>query len=186
MTTFTEEYRDVVDKSGWGGGPWDDEPDKAAWVDEAPGLDCMIVRGPMGALCGYVGVPEGHPWHGKSYDDCLEGNACKAPEHEGSHWACQSPDGTARVHGGLTFADACSPSEKGPGHGICHIEQPGRPQHVWWFGFDCAHAYDLVPKMLAFYRDRGMRRLDDEVYRAFPYVVSEVTQLASQLAAVSA
>lgn len=68
-----------------GVGPWNNEPDKAQWVDDATGLDCLIVRNHGGALCGYVGVPEGHPAYGKDYDtvDVL-------------------------VHGGLTFASLCA------------------------------------------------------------------------------
>lgn len=54
-------------------GPWQDEPDKAQWVDEATNLDCLMVRNPMGALCGYVGVPREHPWYGKGYSECTEG-----------------------------------------------------------------------------------------------------------------
>lgn len=50
------EYRGVVDKSGWARGVWDSEPDKIQWQDAETGLPCLIVRGPVGALCGYVGV----------------------------------------------------------------------------------------------------------------------------------
>ena len=35
-------------------GEWDNEPDKAHWVKH--NLDCLIVRGPTGALCGYVSL----------------------------------------------------------------------------------------------------------------------------------
>jgi hypothetical protein len=59
----TKEYR-TIDKTLWPRGEWDDEPDKMQWQDEATGLPCLIVRGPVGALCGYVGVPEGHPCFG--------------------------------------------------------------------------------------------------------------------------
>ena len=55
----TIEYR-TMDKSVWGPGPWQNEPDKRQWQDEATGLPCLIVRNSMGALCGYVGVSEGH------------------------------------------------------------------------------------------------------------------------------
>ena len=64
------EYRDVVDKSQWGDGPWQSEPDKIQWQDAATGLPCLIVRGPVGALCGYVGVPKTHPAYGLHYDGC--------------------------------------------------------------------------------------------------------------------
>ena len=94
----------AVDKATWGPGPWQDEPDKEQWADEATGYPCLIVRNRLGALCGYVGVPEGHPWHGKDYDDI---EPC--------------PD----VHGGLTYADSC---QEGPeGETICHVAAPGGP-----------------------------------------------------------
>lgn len=54
----TIEYR-TADKSQWGEGPWTAEPDKRQWRDEATGLPCLIVRGPHGAFCGYVGVAGG-------------------------------------------------------------------------------------------------------------------------------
>lgn len=53
-----------IDKSRWLRGPWDNEPDKVQWVDEATGLPCVIRRSPLGSLAGYVGVmdPErNHP-----------------------------------------------------------------------------------------------------------------------------
>src|SRR5690606_28176723 len=89
MPTLTERYEGVTDRTGWPSGPWDGEPDKAVWVDETTGLDCMIVRGPVGALCGYVGVKEGHPWHGRSYGGCMAG-------HEDC-WV-HSPDSLIEVH----------------------------------------------------------------------------------------
>src|SRR5690606_3996986 len=40
---------------------------KIQWVDEATGLDCLMVRNSGGAWCGYVGVSEGHPLYGVEY-----------------------------------------------------------------------------------------------------------------------
>lgn len=147
-------------------GPWSDEPDKAQWVDEATNLDCLIVRNRLGALCGYVGVPPEHPLHGKDYDQAHEAAAIE-------------------VHGGLTFADRCQEgAEDGPG--ICHVPEPGRPAKVWWLGFDCAHAWDLVPGMRDVYERAGIVGPAGyrDVYRDFDYVRSEVASLAAQLSAV--
>lgn len=81
----------------------------------------------MGAWCGYVGVPPGHPWHGQPYDDVDAG-----------------------VHGGLTYAEACQGS-------VCHVPKPGEPDDVWWLGFDCGHYQDAVPAMIAMgYRSLGL------------------------------
>ena len=120
------EYR-TVDKSTWTRGPWDHEPDKAQWTDDATRLPCLIVRGPHGALCGYVGVSPDHPWFGKGYDD-----------------------EAADVHGGLTFSGSCQEGGD-PSRGICHIPAEGQPDNVWWLGFDCAHYRDLIP----LYRSNG-------------------------------
>ena len=37
---------------------------------EHSGMECAIRHGAFGAPCGYVRVPEGHPFHGKGYDRC--------------------------------------------------------------------------------------------------------------------
>jgi hypothetical protein len=143
-------YENVLDRSEWGSGPWDGEPDKVVWVDETTDLDCMVRRGPSGAWCGYVGVPEGHSLFGKSYHD-VEMN----------------------VHGGLTFADTCDtdgPEESA----ICHIPEPRRPDVIWWFGFDCGHAFDLMPVYQP-------SHWVDRTYRDLEYVKSETLRLAKQI-----
>lgn len=142
-----------------GDGPWNDEPDKVQWIDPTTRLDCLIVRNRMGALCGYVGLPPDHPLHGVDYEDS-----------------------DVSVHGGLTFANSCAEQE-GP-ESICHIAAPGRPDHVWWLGFDCNHAFDLAPGMARFEERMGFGRElhGGLVYRDLDYVVNEVTDLAAQLA----
>lgn len=167
----------TVDKADWGDGPWQDECDKVQWIDDATDLDCLIVRGPMGSLCGYVGLPPGHPYHGAHYD---------------------TPEGID-VHGGLTYSDHCMEGLP-EGEGICHIPAPGRPADVWWVGFDCGHTFDLSPAMAARMREirarpdypptpPAVQRLLDnmplgmrDVYRTIDYVRDEVTRLAAQLA----
>lgn len=153
----------TVDKSGWGDGPWQSEPDKEQFTDEATGLPCLIKRGPVGALCGYVGVAEGHPWFGVMYQDL---------------------DADVNVHGSLTFSDFC---HEGPeDETICHVPGPGEPDRVWWLGFDCAHAWDLAPAMRAEMASLGIPGIDaDETYRPIGYVKAECATLAAQAAAVS-
>jgi hypothetical protein len=146
----------TVDKSDWIAGPWHDEPDKVNWIDPATDLDCMIARGPTGALCGYVAVPPGHPLHGSAYGEV-----------------------DVEVHGGLTYAEKCA------GH-LCHVPSSGRPDDVWWFGFDCAHLCDRAPGMESRDLARGWPRIErDSVYRDIEYVRREVASLAQQLAAFS-
>ncbi len=63
----------------WGPGPWQHEPDGAFfWF---AGLRCAVMRSALGHWCGYVQVPEGHPWHGQDELD-------------------------VDVHGGLTYTRA--------------------------------------------------------------------------------
>jgi len=51
----------------WGPGPWQEEPDLIEWRSDETPYRLMIVRGGFGVLCGYVGVPPGHPCHGKDW-----------------------------------------------------------------------------------------------------------------------
>lgn len=141
---------------GWPSGPWDGEPDKVQWQDEATGLPCLAVRqGNNGHWCGYVGVAEDHPYFGHEYDEHYE----------------------LPAHGGLTFSDACSPGET-EATGICHLPEPGEPDHVWWFGFDCAHHGDSSPRDAALYGDfTGYKTLD--------YVQASCRELAAALKAVA-
>ena len=51
------------DKSAWGPGAWQDEPDRAEF--KAHGFPCILHRNHHGTWCGYVGLPPGHRFHGK-------------------------------------------------------------------------------------------------------------------------
>jgi hypothetical protein len=168
--TIDREYR-YLDKSAWGDGPWQSEPDKQQFIDEATGLDCLLVRNPWsGHWCGYVGVPEGHPLFGLHYD-AADDHA--APDDEGYR--------QFRVHGGLTFADICQ--EGGEETSICHVPAPGRPDRVFWFGFDAAHAGDLRPGDAPLFAKLKMRHNTlREVYRTAEYMQAECARLAAQLA----
>lgn len=141
----------TVDKRAWGDGPWQNEPDKRQWQDEETGLPCLIHRGPSGALCGYVGVPVGHSAYKAEYD-ALD----------------------VSVHGGLTFYGQCQPNATEES-GICHTVEPGEPSIVWWLGFDCAHAGDVMPAYKKYTGIPGGK------YRDITYVTSECKSLAKQL-----
>lgn len=109
------------DKSSWGKGPWQNEPDKIQWQDKKTGFPCLAVRGPSGAWCGYVGVPPGHKYYGAPYNTADE----------------------IRVHGGLTFDGFCQPGPEEKT--VCHKPDEGEEDKVWWLGFDCAHSGDYMP-----------------------------------------
>lgn len=91
-----------------------------------------------------------------------------------------SPESILRVHGGITYSDYC--------HGvICHTPKPGEADNVYWFGFDCAHAWDLSPAMearLRSYRSFVHASHPNDVYRDIEYAKTETKNLAEQLAAL--
>jgi len=64
------------------------------------------------------------------------------------------------VHGGLTFSREGNGDTWGKGY--------------WWFGFDCAHAWDLIPYMP--FEQAG------STYKNFQYVRREAEALADQVA----
>jgi hypothetical protein len=135
-----------------GDGPWQKEPSRVEW--KHAGLPCIAHRGGGGAWCGYVAVPPGHKYHGKD---------------------CGEIDDAIDVHGGLTFAAKCH------GH-ICHVPEPGEPDDVWWFGFDCAHAYDMRPESKMFETPRWSQL--EEHYWTLEEVQEETNRLAEQLASI--
>lgn len=81
------------DKTTWGDGPWLNEPDYELWVDGATGYTCEIRRGPVGSFCGYVRLPELHPWIGKQVHDM------GADVHCGITYARREPLNAAYVIG---------------------------------------------------------------------------------------
>jgi len=55
------------------------------------GFEWSIVHNGLGYRCGYVRVPIGHPWYGKSWEDDID----------------------VAVHGGVTFGEKDEPCDKG-------------------------------------------------------------------------
>jgi hypothetical protein len=157
----------AIDKSKWGAGPWQDEPDRVDFI--AFGFSCFARRHPQhGHWCGYVGVPREHPFYGKPYGDV---------------------EGALEFHRGINYSALCD--EAGD---ICHVPAPGMPADVWWFGGDFGHGFDLCPGIDARWREAreafplipelpGMPR---DTYRALPYVRQNIEHLAEQLAAIAA
>ena len=140
------------DKSSWPPGPWLDEPDKQQWIDKETKLPCLILRNPLGLICGYVGVDKKHPLYKKSYDDT-----------------------SFDAHGGLTYSDKYQEGEQEKT--ICHIPEENETDDRWWFGFDCAHSGDLYPQMSHSYHSF----FKEDKYRDLKYVENECKYLARQL-----
>lgn len=167
MTT-TETW---IDKTTWGPGPWQDEPDRVEWYDGD--LACLALRHPgAGHWCGYVAVPPGHPWHGKS-------EYCPAPDCD---WESCPHRIDVHVHGGITFARGCAPKTEGvePRTQVCHVPRPGEPDDVWWLGFDFHHSNDLAPAMAARERDLGFGEGWRTAYRDIGYVRAQCASVAEQ------
>lgn len=161
-----KEWR-TSDKSSWLRGEWDNEPDKMQFTDEATGLPCLIVRNSPGALCGYVGVPEGHKFYGLDYEKC---RLKDLPDGE------YDADAYVDVHGGLTFAGFCQKWDD-EGHGVCHTVDEGENDKVWWLGFDCAHFLDFCPSYEKSFTE-------GQTYKNVDYVKGEIAKLAKQVAEV--
>lgn len=176
-----KEYH-TTNKDDWGVGPWTNEPDFVVWTDAATGYRCLMRRGPTGAWCGYVQVPESHPLYGVPYYrttkwlERLLRARLEQPVGERPGLAVMiayltgkavaSPEIVFTVHGGITFS---GPRET----------EPNGKKGGWWFGFDCAHAGDFSPKIQALLGRVGGR--PGEEYRDRAYVQSEVERLAIQL-----
>lgn len=175
MAITTERESRHIDKSTWGDGPWQAEPDKIQWTDETTGLPCLAVRTPRsGNWCGYVGVAEEHPAFGLDYE---EANKLAEGDEDDYRWF--------RVHGGLTFSDFCQEGDEETG--ICHVAQPGQPERVWWLGFDCAHCDDLSPATFVTAGKQYQQIMLSNpryAYRTLEYVQAECANLAAQLRVV--
>lgn len=145
-----------VDKSTWGDGPWLVEPDKVQWEDADTGVPCLAVRNlEIGQWCGYVGVAEGHPFY-------------------------MNPRAARKVdaHGGVNFFGLCAENDKE--YGVCHVPAPGEPEHLFWIGFDCAHAWDYTPGMMS--RLNFSASLTKHMqYRTLDYVKAVCTEMAKQV-----
>jgi hypothetical protein len=143
----------------------------------------------MGHRCGYVRVPEDHPWFGLDYgsevpdpapipaeatvdDYGFAGMIAVLGGKEGVERLGRTVGGQLRVHGGITYAG----------------ERPGEDcGEGWWFGFDCAHSGDAPdPALMSESRrefEAEFPRGPDEVVRSTEYVANECKRLAEQLAA---
>lgn len=196
-----------IPKIDWGPGPWQNEPDLEKWIDPDTGLQCMIKRNMMsGNLCGYVGVTTKHLAHGLNSDGLNKAvsdsyskanrsilikakgdfSKVKLKKHPSPRRVAAVQLQEIKVHGGLTWAG------------------PFDVNDLWWFGFDCSHAFDAAPGIeavmasldvrpdLSLEESLSTRRMKSflkqtqirNVYRDFSYVKSEVTELAKQLAAI--
>ena len=166
-----------IPKKDWPPGPWHDEPDELKWVDPETGYSCLLLRGPSGSWCGFVGIPEGHPLYGVAYSEpaklpfLLVLNLLRINGHaflyrEEAVKGTATPENFLSCHGGITYTS----DSRGD-------DNDGR----WWFGFDCAHAFDLMPYHEASFSKKPELRSTEDVYRDLEYAKTECACLAEQL-----
>jgi hypothetical protein len=166
--------------------PWESEPNE--WSGSFHGLDGLALRSWTGSWNGYVRVPQTHPFFGLGYDvgvrapdDWREHNDIEELGYANTFFMMLEEaggDGPAPgyapikgllgVHHGLTFAG----------------ELEGR--EGWYFGFDCAHAWDLQPGLLQHLEEIGapdfvLEGQRSGVYRTLEYVIHNIEHLAQQL-----
>mgnify|MGYP001576486243 CR=1 FL=1 len=110
----------AVNRTGWGPGPWDGEPDQRVWLHA--GMLCAAIRKPVGFWCRYVALPQGHPDFGNDYNNSAG----------------------VDVHGGLTYA------QHPPYDLFGGMILSNHLAYYWVFGFDCAHSGDLSPGIARF------------------------------------
>ncbi|GAI24829.1 unnamed protein product [marine sediment metagenome] len=130
------------------------------WMDEPDredfehaGLKCLILRH--------------HEFgHLCGYVAVPKGHPCHGKDYDHTPYDDLIP---VEVHGGLTF------SREGDGDTWS--------KGYWWFGFDCAHAWDLIPYMTSLMSDLKalMSTLMSSTYKNFRYVRRETEDLAEQV-----
>lgn len=157
----------IVDKTGWGDGPWMTEPDRVDFVHG--GLACFAIRHPEhGHYCGYVGVPREHPAYGKparEVDAEFHGDLNYAAPCEGS--ICHTPEP------GMADDVWWLGGDFGHAFDLC----PGREARL------VSVAGPAATATVRALREKCFRM---EVYRDLPYVRHEIEHLAEQLAAMYA
>lgn len=165
-------------------GPWSNEADKVAWIDEATGLGCIMLRQEDGTLSGYVGVGPEHPLYGFETDAVPLSVSCD-------------------VHGGITYSKECEVNRtelraKGKPrqerYTVCHVTRTRWVQDygyvqttkdefehedLWWLGFDTNHTGDLRPN------DRYYSPRKGDVYRDQAFVYENCVALARRLKEVA-
>ncbi len=180
-----------IDRSTWGSGEWDNEPDRKCWMHH--GVPCLILRHPtVGHLCGYIGLLPDHPWHKKHYNaidaECHGGltsaspsnplypkyqflSDCKTQEEEGFRDAllADATDAVSRA----VYQDWLLEHDRDQEADLVRDYLK-----LWWIGFDCNHAWDISPGMRAIISNYPINPRDQ--YRNIRYVTDEVTSLAEQ------
>lgn len=153
--------------------PWENEPDRVEF--KYKGYDCLIRRAAPKSQ-------NANDWLGS-----LCGYVAVPPSHPyyGKHYE----EVDLHAHGGLTYSNPCQGD-------ICH--KTDIEDKVWWFGFDCAHAGDLIPSvwearqpggylhhiredLFKSFKSLENHPLFQETYKTIEFVEDEIKSLVEQL-----
>lgn len=148
------------DKSTWGEGDWQNEPDQAQWISKS--LPCLIIRNSNGNFCAYIGVPATHPYYNKHHDDVV-----------------------LYAHGNVNFSGKQIPKDDKQAEDCDSADSTN--ETVWWFGFSCDHVCDYQPAKHIRNQSDDQIAIDtanNGTYRNIHYVMCEVETLVGQLASV--
>jgi hypothetical protein len=130
---FPRKWHDQHDRSTWGKGLWDGEPDREQWSDSMTGYPCLAIRCDLGMWAGYVGVYPEHPAFGQEIDDLPGVNFwCYTDEHHFIEPWPVDPNAVVNVDD--------------PKESILQVVR--MPDYLWFFGFDFAHAGDIIPSVV--------------------------------------
>jgi hypothetical protein len=143
----------LYDKTEWEDGPWKQEVDFQAWIDEGTMYPCIVRRNLFGAWVGYVGIDHLHPLYGTS-SEAEEFQYIET--HNGSptfaHW---------QVDDNLYF---------------------NPPIKRFYIGLDCMHDDDYIPWLDKPKKGRRKKNAPTpDQYRDFYYITATIEHLAYQI-----
>jgi len=110
----------------------------------------------MGIWKGFVGLEEGHPFHGLSIEELLKHN--------------DAMEIFFGVYGGLTMAGRLPPKYK------------EYAKNYWWIGCETSHGADLMPLLKLDMSDPDMAKmLSNQTYKDLHFIRKETNKLAKYL-----
>jgi hypothetical protein len=127
------------------------------------------------------------PWESEpdnaEWEDKATGYKCRIVRHEafGSLCGYVGIPKNHPLHGVEYSKDACADIQVHGGLTYSSTDDDDKNENTWWFGFDCAHAGDFVPKMAINMLEHGFDYERTDTYRTWEYVENEVRELVRQL-----
>ena len=143
-----------LDKKALPPGEWSREPDFCSWYRKT--LPCIVVRDmTLGIWKAFVGVPEDHPFYGKTIEDLSK--------------LSSGVEVFLGTYGGLSGAGVI-PQDKFEGK-------------FWWLGIETSHGGDLVPGLNIDGIDPEMIKImtTNQTYKSFSFIRKEANSLADRL-----